>query len=35
MKRLATAGLRRLQALPELVRGFFGDPDLAYIRDAH
>lgn len=34
MKRLATAGLRRLQALPELVRGFFRDPDLAYIQAA-
>jgi transposase len=35
MKRLATAGLRRLQALPALVRGFFRDPDLAYIQAAH
>jgi transposase len=30
-KALAVAALRRLQALPHLVRGFFGDPDLAYI----
>lgn len=28
---LARAALRRLQALPHLVRGFFNDPDLAYI----
>jgi hypothetical protein len=26
-----TARLRRLQRLPHLVRGFFGDPELAYI----
>jgi hypothetical protein len=25
------AALRRLQAMPHIVRGFFGDPDLAYI----
>ncbi len=30
-KALAVAALRRLQALPHIVRGFFGDPDLAYI----
>jgi transposase len=28
---LARAALRRLQRRPELVRAFFGDPDLAYI----
>lgn len=28
---LARAALRRLQRMPHLVRGFFGDPDLAYI----
>lgn len=30
-KTLAVAGLRRLQRLPHIVRGFFADPDLAYI----
>jgi transposase len=30
-KALAVAALRRLQAMPHLVRGFFGDPNLAYI----
>ncbi len=30
-KALAVAGLRRLQRLPHIVRGFFADPDLAYI----
>lgn len=34
MKRLAVAGLQRLQALPEVVRSFFKDPDLAYIHAA-
>lgn len=33
-KALAVAALRRLQALPHIVRGFFGDPDLAYIATA-
>src|SRR5512144_2657973 len=33
-KALAVAGLRRLQAMPHIVRGFFGDPDLAYISTA-
>lgn len=33
-KALAVAALRRLQALPHIVRGFFGDPDLAYITAA-
>lgn len=31
---LAVAALRRLQALQHIVRGFFGDPDLAYITAA-
>ena len=31
MKAVITARLRRLQRLPHLVRGFFGDPELAYI----
>jgi transposase len=31
---LATGALRRLQAMPHIVRGFFGDPDLAYITAA-
>jgi transposase len=31
LKSLAMAALRRLQRTPELVRGFFRDPDLAYI----
>jgi transposase len=30
-KALAVAALRRLQAMPHIVRGFFGDPELAYI----
>ena len=30
-KALAVAGLRRLQRLPAIVRGFFADPNLAYI----
>lgn len=33
-KALAVAALRRLQAMPHIVRGFFGDPDLAYITAA-
>lgn len=28
---LAVSALRRLQATPSIVRGFFADPDLAYI----
>lgn len=32
MKRLAIGALRRLQKLPHIVRGFFADPHLAYIR---
>ena len=28
---IATRALERLQRLPEVVRGFFGDPALAYI----
>ena len=31
---LAVGGLRRLQAMPHIVRGFFRDPDLAYISAA-
>ena len=31
---LAVAGLRRLQAMPHIVRGFVGDPDLTYITAA-
>jgi transposase len=31
MKAVIVARLRRLQRLPSLVRGFFGDPELAYI----
>ena len=31
MQAVVTARLRRLQHLPENVRGFFGDPELAYI----
>src|SRR5919202_1613097 len=31
MKAVVTARLRRLQRLPHLVRGFFADPELAYI----
>lgn len=34
LKALAVAALRRLQAMPHIVRGFFGDPDLAYITAA-
>ena len=33
-KAVAVAALRRLQALPHIARGFFGDPDLAYIAAA-
>lgn len=33
-KALAVAALRRLQAMPHIVRGFFGDPELAYITAA-
>ena len=31
MKAVITARLRRLQRLPHIVRGFFADPELAYI----
>jgi len=31
LKAKAVAALRRLQRLPHIVRGFFGDPNLAYI----
>jgi hypothetical protein len=31
LKTEATGALRRLQKLPALVRGFFRDPNLAYI----
>ena len=31
MHAVVTARLRRLQRLPQIVRGFFGDPELAYI----
>jgi transposase len=31
MKAVVTGRLRRLQRLPHIVRGFFGDPELAYI----
>jgi transposase len=31
LKAVVTARLRRLQRLPHIVRGFFGDPELAYI----
>jgi transposase len=31
MKAVVTGPLRRLQRLPHIVRGFFGDPELAYI----
>lgn len=34
LKSVMTARLRRLQRLPHIVRGFFGDPDLAYITAA-
>jgi len=27
----ARSAMHRLQKLPEVIRGFFGDPDLAYI----
>ena len=30
-KALAIAALRRLQRMPHIVRGFFADPNLAYI----
>jgi hypothetical protein len=33
LKAKAISALRRLQKLPELVRGFFHDPKLAYILD--
>ena len=33
-KALAVGALRRLQALPHIVRGFFADPDLSYITAA-
>jgi transposase len=33
-KALAVGALRRLQAMPRIVRGFFADPDLAYIAAA-
>lgn len=33
-KALAVAALRRLQAMPHIVRAFFADPDLAYITTA-
>lgn len=33
-KALAVAALRRLQRMPHIVRGFFGDPQLAYITQA-
>lgn len=33
-KALAVGALRRLQRMPHIVRGFFGDPELAYIRRA-
>lgn len=33
-KALAVSALRRLQAMPHIVKGFFGDPHLAYIRQA-
>src|SRR5919202_6788510 len=34
MKAVVTARLRRLQRLPQIVRGFFADPELAYITAA-
>jgi transposase len=34
LKAKAVAALRRLQRLPHIVRGFFADPNLAYIRAA-
>jgi hypothetical protein len=34
MKSAVTSRLRRLQRLPHIVCGFFGDPDLAYITAA-
>ena len=33
-KALAVKALRRLQRMPHVVRGFFADPDLAYITQA-
>ena len=35
LKARAVSALRRLQKLPELVRGFFRDPKLAYILELH
>jgi hypothetical protein len=34
LKATVEARLRRLQRLPHIVRGFFGDPELAYITAA-
>jgi transposase len=34
LKQLAVSALEALQAAPSTIRGFFGDPHLAYIRDA-
>jgi transposase len=34
LQAVVTARLRRLQRLPHIVRGFFGDPELAYIAAA-
>ncbi|HLZ38964.1 MAG TPA: hypothetical protein VKP64_14715 [Mycobacteriales bacterium] len=31
LKSVVTGRLRRLQRLPHIVRGFFADPELAYI----
>ena len=31
MRAVVTGRLRRLQRLPHIVRGFFADPELAYI----
>ena len=31
MKAVVIARLRRLQRLPHVVRGFFADPELAYV----
>jgi hypothetical protein len=33
LKAKATGALRRLQKLPDVVRGFFRDPHLSYILD--
>jgi hypothetical protein len=33
LKAKAISALRRLQKLPDIVRGFFRDPHLAYILD--